>query len=221
MGVDQKGRRNKTVLVGVSGGSGSGKTYFSKALKSKLNAESEQPICEILYQDSYYIDQSKKFDHDGGTVNFDHPSSLDFDLLADHLADLQMGRSVKVPRYDFVTHSRLSETDEIQPHKVIIVDGILVFHPQNVREAFDELVFFDTPEELRFSRRLFRDTHERGRTPDGVKIQFEKQVKPMHDLFVEPTKAYASHIFQETSEFESGLEIIYQKLLAKLGFQFL
>ncbi|PIK14943.1 uridine kinase [Halobacteriovorax sp. JY17] len=180
----------EVIIVGVAGGSGSGKTTFARRLREKLG-ESE---CCVLGQDSYYFDQSNKFDHDGGSVNFDHPESLDFDLLAKHLSELKKGHSIDVPVYDFATHSRSSEPERMEPRKYIFVDGILIFSQPQVVKELDYKIFIDCPEDLRFERRLHRDIHERGRTKEGVRNQFYKQVKPMHDLFVEPSKTEACDI---------------------------
>jgi uridine kinase len=194
-------------LVGVAGGSGSGKTYFARALQERLGAD----VCEIIYQDNFYIDQSARFDHDGGSVNFDHPDSIDFHLLAEKLRRLKGGAAVDIPIYDFVTHSRRSEVLHIAPKPVVLVDGILIFHSIEVRSLFDDLIFFDTPENLRFHRRLERDVKERGRTPDGVRAQFLKQVKPMHDRFVEPSKVFARTRVEDVGEFEDILEAYARK----------
>jgi uridine kinase len=195
-------------LLGVSGGSGSGKTYFAQALQAELGRDA----CEVISQDNYYHDQSHRFDHDGGSVNFDHPDSIDFDLLSSHLAALKRGEAVDVPIYDFVTHSRRSETLRVNPKPVIIIDGILIFHPRSVREKFDDLIYFDTSEELRFQRRLERDTKERGREPQGVRRQFFNQVKPMHDLFVEPCKAHTTCVVRENENYASVLAEYCRKL---------
>ncbi len=195
-------------IIGVAGGSGSGKTYFARELQKILGDEK----CSILYQDNYYIDQSAKFDGDGGSVNFDHPSSLDFDLLAQGLRELKQGKSIKVPLYDFATHTRKIETIDCHPKKIILVDGILILDSSVVRAALDEAVFFDTPEELRFKRRLDRDVHERGRTPDGVKKQFELQVKPMHNQFVEPSKIFAQTIVKDFGDYHEAIEFFTRKL---------
>lgn len=188
---------NRSFILGVSGGSGSGKTYFANALQEMLGPE----ICEIIYQDNYYHDQSQRFDFDGGSVNFDHPDSIDFELLASQLRQLKQDQAVQIPIYDFRTHSRLAETKHIEPKKLIIIDGILIFHPLYLRPLFDDLIFFDTPEDLRFNRRLERDTKERGRSSDGVRNQFLKQVKPMHDLYVEPSKFFAKSIVKDEDDF--------------------
>lgn len=205
-------KRNKPYIVGVAGGSGSGKTYFARHLQAMLGAAK----CEIIYQDNFYIDQSKKFDHDGGSVNFDHPDALEFTLLAERLQELKLGNAVEVPIYDFVTHSRKAETVKVTPTPVILVDGILIFHSQEVREQLDDLVFFDTPEELRYQRRLERDVKERGRKPEGVRQQFLQQVKPMHDLYVQPSRIYAHTVVKEMWEFPEVLEAYRLKLSAFL-----
>ncbi len=195
-------------LLGVSGGSGSGKTYFAQALQAELGRD----VCEIISQDNYYIDQSRRFDFDGGSVNFDHPDSIDFALLAQHLAAFKRGEAVEIPLYDFVTHSRKTETVLIQPKPVIIIDGILIFHLPEVREKFDDLIYFDTNEDLRFQRRLDRDTKERGREPEGVRNQFYRQVKPMHDLYVEPCARHAKNVVSENENFEIVLADYCEKL---------
>ncbi|WP_347358570.1 uridine kinase [Bdellovibrio sp.] len=195
-------------IIGVAGGSGSGKTYFAKELQKMLGSDN----CSILYQDNYYIDQSARFDGDGGSVNFDHPLALDFTLLARGLQTLKMGQPLHVPIYDFVTHSRKSDTLLERPKKVIIVDGILILHSHEVRSELDEAVFFDTPEHVRFQRRLHRDVHERGRTPEGVKKQFELQVRPMHDEFVEPSKQHAQTVVTDCGDYHAILLKISQRL---------
>jgi uridine kinase len=199
---------NKPFILGVAGGSGSGKTYFARALEQVLGGEN----CEIVYQDNFYFDQSKKFDFDGGSVNFDHPESIDFAKLAECLRQLKSGHKTEIPIYDFATHSRQERTLAIEPKKIIIVDGILIFHSVELREIFDELVFFDTPEHLRFERRLERDVKERGRTAEGVHNQFFKQVKPMHDQFVEPSKAFAHTVVKELGHFDTVLVRYCNKL---------
>src|SRR5262249_20083312 len=142
-------KRNKPFLLGVAGGSGSGKTFFARALRQQLGAS----CCELVYQDNFYIDQSARFDGDGGSVNFDHPDAIDFALLASCLRSLRGGQLTTIPVYDFVTHTRAPSGVEVEPRSIIIVDGILIFHSPEVRELFDERVFFDTPEEIRFQRR--------------------------------------------------------------------
>lgn len=170
-------------------------------------------LCAIVYQDSFYHDQSARFDFDGGSVNFDHPDSIDFQLLAAKLADLKAGRAADIPVYDFKTHSRAPETERVESRPVVLVDGILIFHWPEVRALFDDLIYFDTPEDLRFRRRLARDVLDRGRAPEGVRNQFLKQVKPMHDAFVEPSKKFAKTIICDADRFDSVLDQYGQKFL--------
>jgi len=201
-------KQNKAFILGVAGGSGSGKTYFAQALKDSLGDHAN-----IIYQDNFYIDQSHRFDHDGGSVNFDHPDSLDLLLLAKCLEDLKSGFGTNIPLYDFKTHKRSEEKLSMGPTRIVIVDGILIFHPEYLRAQFDEMIFFDTPETLRFQRRLERDVHERGRTPEGVHAQFFKQVKPMHDEFVDPSKIYANVIVKDLGDYQEHFDFYREKLL--------
>ena len=196
-------------VIGVAGGSGSGKTFFARELQKILGDE----VCMIIYQDNYYIDQSHRFDGDGGSVNFDHPDSLDFGLLAIGLSDLKKSKSIKVPLYEFSSHTRKKETIDCHPKKIILVDGILILDSSAVRAQLDESIFFDTPEQLRYERRLDRDVNERGRTAEGVKKQFDLQVKPMHNLFVEPSKNFAQTIVKDFGDYKEAIEFYTRKLL--------
>lgn len=198
---------SKVLIVGIAGGSGSGKTTFATRLRQKLGEQNS----DVLGQDSYYIDQSSRFDHDGGSVNFDHPSSLDFNLMASQLKELKNGKSVEVPIYDFATHKRLAKTTTLEPHKIIFVDGILIFSQPNVVDCLDYKIFIDCEEDLRFTRRLNRDVKERGRTPEGVKAQFYGQVKPMHDEFVAPSIEVACDIVN-VANFDKKLEEWSEKI---------
>jgi len=204
-----------TVVVGIAGGSGSGKTTLAKKIQRALGAEN----CVILSQDNYYHDQSKNFDKDGGKVNFDHPSSLDFGLMAEHLHSILSGQSIEVPLYDFATHCRTAETIILKPHRVVILDGILIFCEEKIRNLLDIKIFLDIPEEVRFQRRLKRDVEERGRTKEGVIAQFISQVKPMHDLFVEPSKKYADYLADDHFDVDNFIKkenLIFSKSQAPL-----
>ncbi|MCO4753745.1 MAG: uridine kinase [Bacteriovoracaceae bacterium] len=202
---------SSTIIIGVAGGSGSGKTTFTKRLVDSIG----QDNCAIVAQDYYYFDQSKIFDHDGGRVNFDHPNSLDFNLMASHLQALKCGEKIQSPIYCFKSHTRKKETLNLSPKRFIIVDGILILSQPGIRSCLDHKIFIDCPENLRFSRRLHRDTTERGRDAIGVENQFLKQVKPMHDQFVEPSKLHACDIIQ-TEDFDIKTTLWTEKLMASL-----
>ncbi len=195
-------------LLGVAGGSGSGKTYFALALQKALGREK----CAIISQDSFYFDQSHRFDFDGGSVNFDHPESLDFESLAVALRQIKAGKGTDIPVYDFVTHRRQQSRTRLEPTAIVVVDGILIFHSESIRREFDDMIFFDTSETLRYQRRLERDVRERGRTPEGVRAQFVNQVKPMHDEFVEASKKHARVVLTEGMDFLPVLNEICKKI---------
>lgn len=194
-------------IIGISGGSGSCKTTLARKIARAIGEEH----LTILSQDSYYIDQSAKFDKDGGAVNFDHPQSLDFNLMATHAKDLKAEKTVNVPVYDFATHKRLVKTVLLHPHPIVILEGTLLLSQKNVRDQCDIKIFMDVPEEARFERRLKRDVQERGRKPEGVRDQFYKQVKPMHDEFVEPSKKFAD-IVVTNDEHEAAVQNLLERL---------
>lgn len=175
-------------IIAIAGGSGSGKTTFARELQKELGDHK----CGLIFQDSYYYDQSNKFDKDGGAVNFDHPDAIDFELMASHLRYLKQDIDVNIPIYDFASHSRKVESIHFPCRDIILVDGILLLGQEELRPLFDRAFFIDCPEEIRYERRLKRDVEERGRTAEGVKAQFDAQVKPMHDEFVQPSREYAS-----------------------------
>jgi uridine kinase len=190
------------LLIAVSGGSCSGKTTLARALLNTLTEER----ASLIYQDSYYIDQSARFKEDGGDVNFDHPDAIDFSLIRRHLQSLLDGQKVDVPIYDFKTHQRLPKTEACEPRPVVIVDGTLLLSQAIVRDLFQVRIFIDCPESARFERRQRRDTTERGRTAEGVRRQFLNHVKPMHDQFVQPSKDYASICFNDDFDLNSALD---------------
>lgn len=188
---------DQCLLIAVAGGSGSGKTTFARMLHTHLG----EHMAAIVSQDSYYHDLSSQFDFDGGSVNYDHPKSIEFSLMAQHLRQLKKGNTVQIPVYDFKSHSRKTEVIPLEPKPIVLIDGILLLCQEELREIFDFIFFIDTQEELRFKRRLARDVRERGRTPDGVYNQFYAQVKPMHDMFVEPSRIWADQIISGEKSF--------------------
>ena len=177
----------KVRIIAIAGGSGSGKTTFARELLAALG----EKWAVSLELDSYYRDRHQEFDHDGGSVNFDHPDAIDTVLLGEHLKSLSRGEAVEGPRYDFVTHRRESGARKIESRPVVLVEGILLLHYDDLRALFTQTIFIETPESVRFARRLARDVRERGRTAEGVREQFHRQVKPMHDEFVGPSQKWA------------------------------
>lgn len=194
-------------VLAVAGGSCSGKTTFANKI---LDALGEENVL-IVRQDSFYHDQSDKFDGDGGSVNFDHPDSLDFDLLKTSLNSLKQGKTSECPIYHFDSHSRDEKSEALPARPIVVVDGTLVLQQEILHAHMTHKVFVHACEKTRFSRRLNRDTKERGRTEDGVKKQFELQVKPMHDKFVEPSKSFADLILTPET-FDEGLQNIVKLL---------
>ena len=177
-------------VIGVAGGSGSGKTTVVRRIVDSLGSEH----VTLLDHDRYYRDRNDLRLEERAALNYDHPDSLETDLLVRHVRALRAGREVQVPRYDFTRHARLPETETFQPRRALIVEGILVFTDAALRELMDIKVFVDTDSDTRFIRRLQRDVAERGRTMESVIDQYQSTVKPMHLEFVEPSKRYADVI---------------------------
>jgi uridine kinase len=192
------------VALGVAGGTGSGKTTVARSI---LEAVGRSRI-GFLSQDSYYKDVEWGVDHDLLRHNFDHPNSLDNDLLAEHVAQLKSGLPVDVPVYDFVRHRRTGETQRVEPRPVILVEGILLFVEPRLRQQLDFKIFVDTDADVRFIRRLQRDMRERGRTVEDVMRQYIETVRPMHLEFVEPSKRWADVIVPEGGENRVALEMV-------------
>lgn len=177
----------KPTIVGVSGGTGSGKTTIVQQVINSLGSND----IAVIQHDSYYLDRGHLPINERERINYDHPDALETDLLTRHLQDLCSEHPVEIPIYDFVTHTRKGVTRAVFPKKVIIVEGILIFVDAKLRELINIKVFVDTDADTRFIRRLERDTTERGRTVQSVVQQYLGTVKPMHLEFVEPTKQYA------------------------------
>ena len=175
------------VVIGVAGGSGSGKTTVVRRIVDSLGPEH----VVVLEHDRYYRERNDLRLEERAALNYDHPDALETSLLVQHVQALKAGQAVDVPLYDFTTHARRSDTQRCQPRRAIIVEGILIFADRALRDAMDIKVFVDADADTRFIRRLQRDVAERGRTMESVIEQYQGTVKPMHFEFVEPTKRYA------------------------------
>ena len=179
-----------SVVIGVAGGSGSGKTTVVRRIVESLGLSQGN----VLEHDRYYRDRNDLRLEERAALNYDHPDALETDLLVDHVRELKAGRPIQVPLYDFTRYARRAETETVAPRTAIIVEGILIFTDRALRDLMDVKVFVDADADTRFIRRLQRDVAERGRTMDSVVEQYLGTVKPMHFEFVEPTKRYADLI---------------------------
>ena len=199
-------------MIGVVGGSGSGKTTVARAIYDFLGMNAA-----FVDQDAYYRDLSDLPLEQRRLVNFDHPDAFDTDLFVEQLSALQQGRPIRKPTYDFAAHTRAQASVEIHPKDVILVDGILLFADPRLRALFDIRIFVDVADDVRFIRRLQRDVSERGRTMDDVIRQYLATVRPMHLEFVEPSKRYADIILPEGGHNRIGVEMILARVELELN----
>lgn len=195
-----------TVIIGIAGGSGSGKSTFTNRLKAEFG-----DAISVLYHDNYYKRQDHVPVEDRKNVNYDHPDSLETDLLVEHLAKLKKGEAIECPVYDYSKHNRSSETIRIEPSKIILVEGILLLADPRVRDLIDIKIFVEADADERICRRILRDVKERGRDIDNIVTQYLTTVKPMHYLYVEPTKATADLIINSGLN-EVALDIVKAKI---------
>lgn len=179
----------KCIVIGIAGGSGSGKTTVVRQLRAELGQQSA-----LLEQDAYYRDRSDLPFQARADLNYDHPAAMDEELLVEHLKALRSGVAVDAPRYDFALHARGPEVVRVEPRPCVLVEGILVLASSRIRELLDLRIFVETAPDIRFIRRLERDIRERGRTVEGVVAQWGATVRPMHQEFVEPSREHADLI---------------------------
>jgi uridine kinase len=194
----------RPLIIGIAGGSGSGKTTIAKRVHAALPASE----AVILDHDAYYRDRTDLTYEERCLLNFDHPDSLETELLVEHLRLLRRGEPAHVPIYDFKTHRRAAEDRVVTPRGVIIVEGILVFADEALRSELDIRVYVDTDADIRAFRRIRRDIEQRGRTFESVREQYYKTVRPMHLMFVEPSKRWAHVIIPEGGENQVGIDLV-------------
>jgi uridine kinase len=205
--------RDAPVVIGIAGGSGSGKTTLAHHILERVG------IGRIAYlpHDAYYKDLSDLPPNQRAEINFDHPDSLDSELLAQHIRQLKTLEPVEIPVYDFKNHSRTRKTLRVEPRPVIMVEGILIFAEKSLRELLEVKIFVDTDSDMRFIRRLERDLFERGRSTESVIHQYLATVRPMHLEFVEPSKRYADIIIPEGGLNAVAMELVVARLRALLS----
>jgi uridine kinase len=202
-----------SLVIGIAGGSGSGKTTVAQSILQRVGPEH----ISFLQHDAYYKDLSGLPPVQRAEVNFDHPNSLETELLTRHILQLKSGSLVEVPIYNFASHSRTEKTYTVQPRGVILVEGILIFTEASLRDLFNVKIFVDTDPDLRFIRRLERDISERGRTLDTVVKQYLSTVRPMHLEFVEPSKRYADIIIPEGGFNAAALDMVVARIETMLN----
>jgi len=203
----------QSLVIGIAGGTGSGKTTVANVILERVGKEH----IAYLPHDAYYRELSDLPPDQKAAVNFDHPDSLETELMINHIHKLKNGQSVELPIYDFSTHSRTGKTIRVDPHRVIIVEGILIFTEPELRKLFDVKLFVDTNADVRFIRRLQRDINERGRTTEMVIHQYLTTVRPMHLEFAEPSKRYANVIIPEGGLNAVAMDMVIARIEALLN----
>lgn len=198
----------RPLLIGITGGTGSGKSTVSKEIFKSIH---EKKIV-IIEQDSYYKDQSNLTFEERVKTNYDHPFAFDNELFVKHLKDLMDNKPIEKPIYDFEKHTRKKETITVEPKDIIIVEGILLLFEEEIRSLLDIKVFVDTDSDVRIIRRILRDIKDRGRTLDSVILQYMETVRPAHLQFIEPTKRYADIIIPEGGYNKVAIDIIVAKI---------
>ena len=201
----------KIFVIGIAGGTGSGKTTITREIVKRLGSH-----VTVLTHDSYYKAHHDLSYEERTQLNYDHPNAFDNDLMADAIARLKNGEPVEVPIYDYTIHDRTDNTMTLHPTPVILVEGILIYHSEELRKLMDVKLFVDTDADVRILRRIIRDIQERGRSLDSVVNQYLNTVKPMHEAFVEPSKKYADIIIPEGGENLVALEMVINRIEAHL-----
>ena len=200
----------KAIVIGIAGGTGSGKTSIAQAILEDLKKGGAEAL--LLEQDSYYIKNDEMPFEERVKLNYDHPDVIDFELLEKHIIDLKNGNTIEKPIYNFSEYNRCKETEIIESKPIIIVEGILILSVPKIRELLDMKIFVDTDDDERLLRRMERDIQERGRSFENIKNQYIKTVKPMHLEFVEPSKRYADVVIPRGKENEIGIKMVSSRL---------
>ena len=198
----------ETMMIGIAGGTGSGKTTLTRHLMERFGDD-----VSIIYHDNYYRSNSHLPLEERAKLNYDHPDAFETDLLVQHLQALRRGEAIQCPTYDYTIHDRKQETILIHPTKVILVEGILAFENKALRDMMDIRIFVDTDADVRILRRILRDVKERGRSLESVVTQYLTTVKPMHEQFVEPSKRYADIVVLDGGHNLVALDMITQRIL--------
>ena len=196
-----------TMVIGIAGGTGSGKTTLTEKLKERFADQ-----VSVLYHDNYYKKHVGMTYEERSKLNYDHPDAFDTDLIVQDLKALREGKTIQCPVYDYTIHNRSDKTLEVRPTRVIIVEGILIFADAALRELMDIKIFVDTDADVRILRRVLRDVKERGRTLDSVVSQYLTTVKPMHEAFVEPSKKYADIIVPQGGRNPVALDMLVERI---------
>lgn len=200
--------KKNVIIIGIAGASGSGKSLLSKTIIDELGSNK----VAVISEDSYY----RTLDHlpvsERAKINFDHPDSLDHKLMVEQIKQLQEGKTAQIPIYDFSTHSRKKETRKVSGHTIVVLEGILIFVDEALRQQMDIRIFMDTPSDISLLRRIYRDMAERGRTLESILEQYERTVRPMYLQFIEPSKRYADIIVPHGGKNRIAIEVIKAKM---------
>ncbi|MDO6762177.1 uridine kinase [Agarivorans sp. 1_MG-2023] len=207
-----KNQDHNIVVIGISGASASGKSLFSQTIVNDIRNELGDDCIAVINEDSYYNDQSQITPEERKLTNYDHPKSMDHALLVNHLKQLKQGQAIQQPQYSYKVNNRMDETKSVEPTKIVVLEGILLFTDPAIREQLDISIFVDTPLDICLARRIQRDVKERGRTLDSVLSQYNTTVRPMFLQFVEPSKQYADVIVPRGGKNRIAIDIINAKI---------
>lgn len=202
----------ETMIIGIAGGTGSGKTTLTQHLKDNFGGD-----IAVVYHDNYYKAHPNMPYEERCKLNYDHPDAFDTGLMVEDLKTLCSGQAIHCPVYDYSIHNRSDRTVEVRPSKVVVVEGILIFHPKELRDLMDIKIFVDTDADVRILRRILRDVKERGRSLDSVIDQYLTTVKPMHEQFVQPSRQYADIVVLDGGHNLVALDMITQRIRSHVG----